>query len=334
MKLTKKAKMFDFIDVYRRLNIFLLICCVCPFLQSKKSRRFECHRKYLLYACIVLLIHSSFITYLSIYRIKSLMRSISLVRVLKLGRTCGNAYALFFVISQLLLCRHSHATFFNKLFHFDTTYNKLVKPSIRYQKINRLFWIEITVFSIYLIICYIIEIVFNENMKNWRYWSFWTCEISEQIGYSVIVFHMKNSVHNLIFRYRRINYLLKTMLRKSSLNNVLMSDKKFCQQFEYIAHMYDLLSKARDSLQEAFASALLFIYTYNMFAVALSTYIVINAIVHEAKQRDQYHFQHTTAKFFGYELPLIAKDFYLTASFHFLGNMVINRNYFIIFIFD
>lgn len=313
--------MSSFYKAYRQINIFLLILGICPFLQSRRTQRFVCRQKYLVFVCSSTMAYFTYVAFLSFYRLPPLMANLySMVRILKLCRTIGNAYALFFVISFLLIDRQAHANFFNKLYQFDCAYSKLVKPSINYITINRMFWIEIIVFACYLCVAFFTEVKFNENMKYWLNTMFWSCEVGEQMIYAFIVFHMKNCASNLITRFRQINVLLTKMEFSKESNKSIKAE--CCWQLEKIAQMLDILFKARDDLQQAFGSALMMIFVYNLFAVALSSYIMINVNIYESNQRTLRHLYYITVKYFGFEVPLILKDFYFTAYFHFLGNTV------------
>lgn len=320
-----QMEMLSFFKAYRRINILLLIFAICPFLQSKHTQRFMCRNKYLAFVCTTTITYFAFVAYLSYYRIPPLTESLtSMVRILKLCRIVGNAYALFFVIIFLLVHRRPHANFFNKLYQFDRIYSKLVKPSIKYSVINRMFWIEMIVFTAYLCMVFLTEIKFNEHMTDLHQMLFWSCEVIEQIVYALCVFHMKNCACNLNTRFHQINYLLNKLSSDELEATNKMRTKSW--QLEKVATMLDILFKARDNLQQAFGSALLVIFIYNLFAVALSSYIMINANVYESSQRLIYHLYYITFKFFGFELPLILKDFYFTAYFHQIGNTV-KRNF-------
>lgn len=242
-KLHSQKNVPHFYQAYRRLNVFLLCCSICPFLQNKQTNRFVCRRKYLLLVCATTVIYFGFVTWLSAYRLPKLaLRLTSMVRILKFYRTIGNVSILLLLIILVLLRRNAHAGFFNKLYHFDYTYNKLIKPPMQYATINRSFWIEITLFSIYMACVFTIEVNFNENMKNIFNLIFWSCELGEQIVFAFVVFHIKNCVCNLLTRIERTNRLLET-LGKNSINE---SGETMCQRFEYITHLYDILFKARE----------------------------------------------------------------------------------------
>lgn len=317
----KLHKMSNFYKAYRRLNVCLLILGICPFLQSKRTQRFVCHQKYLIFICSTTITYFTFVAYLSFYRIPTLMAKLTtMIHILKLCRTVGNAYALSVVIIFLLIHRKAHANFFNKLYQFDRAYSKLVKPSIKYTVINRMFWIEMIVFGFYLCIIFVAEVKFNENMKIYRNMLFWSCEVGEQMVYAFVVFHMKNCACNLIIRFVQINILLTKVTIPNASNKSIVTE--CCWQLEKVAHLLDLLLEARDNLQRAFGSALVMIFVYNLFAVALSSYIMINANVYESSQQTFRHLYYITIKYFGFELPLILKDFYFTAYFHLLGNTV------------
>lgn len=127
---------------------------------------------------------------------------------------------------------------------------------------------------------------------------------------------MKNCACNLLTRFHQINHLLiKLASNDPKLSSNKMETKRW--QLEKVAHMLSVFSIARDCLQQAFGSAFLVIFIYNLFAVALSSYIMINA-----NQRVLNNLYYITLKYFGFELPLILKDFYFTAYFHQIGNTV------------
>lgn len=325
--------MSNFFQAYRKLNIFLLIFCICPFLQSKRTARFVCRRKYLLLVCVITLIYHTFVTLLSFYHfppiLASIARKTTIIKVLKFCHAVGNVYTLLFVTSLLTVRRKSHANFFNKLYHFDRTYNRNINPPINYAAMNRKYWTEITVSAVYMTIVFITEVQFNEKLGDVVNLGFWSCEVGSQIGHFFVVLHLKNCACNLIVRFRRITYLLKTLHEPSKIMMInkcsIARSEIICQRFEHITHMYDILFMARDHLEKAFGSALLLLFVYNMFTVALSTYIMINASVYEGRNEHTYrHLLYIIIKYFLFELPLTIKDFYFTTYFHFLANQVKN----------
>lgn len=311
--------MMKFFLAYRRLNLFLLIFSVCPFLQCEQTQRFVCRRKYFVFVCATTSTYFIYVLYLSSFPLPHSVESvIDMVHVLKFCRTMGNAYAIFFVVILLTIERRAHANFFNRLYQFDRIYNKLVEPSMKYTAINRMFWIESIAFTAYACFIFFLQVNSNERLSNWHNILFWGCEIGEQCVYAFAVFHMKNCACNLTLRLRKMNRLLVKLATNND-NGEFLSTGYW--QLEQVAHMLDILLKARDNLQNAFGSALILMFTYNLFAVALSSYIVINANFYENSPKDQ-HVQYNLAKYFGFELPLILKDFYCTSYYHFLGNTV------------
>lgn len=311
--------MSTFFQSYRDLNWFLLIFCICPFLQCKRTQRFLCKRKYVWFVYATTIFYSIFIIFLSSFGIPlSTQSATEFVKILKLGRTVGNAYAIFFVIIMLLIKRQAHANYFNQLCRFDRIYNQVIEPSIKYAVINRMFWIEVIAFTVYLwCFVFILQIKFNVQRIRWNYIVFWMCEMGQQCVYVYAVLHMKNCAWNLIVRFRKIQILLG----KFSAINVIDFSAEYWQ-LEQIANMLDILLKARDNLQSAFGSALILIFTYNLFVVALSSYIMINANVYGNDKEHQQTLYYVFYKYFCFELPLILKDFYCALYFHFLGNTV------------
>lgn len=317
--------MNEFFAAYRGYNTFLLFTCVCPFRQSKHTYRFVCQRKYFTFVLAALTIFHILLTFSCVHRLPSDLTSIAYYRILKLCQTIGNMYVFGFVAVRLLGSRFAHAAFFNELFHFDMLYTALIKVPFDYRRINRPFWTETVVFSIYLLCMTMAELTFNKRLAEWREWCFLCCETIQQIGYFIILFHMKNSLNNVTIRYRRINQLLVAVNGQASRQigrNQFKSRKSLCQQFECVNHAYDRLARARDRLQEAFASSLLLIYTYNMFAIALSTYIVLSSIFYEAKHHEITHLYQIAVQYISNELPMIVKELYFTRAFHEFGNMV------------
>lgn len=307
--------MTHFFGAYRRLNIFLFVCGICPFLQNKQTNRFVCRRKYLFIYCVSIVVYFEFIVYMIFDRLPRFASNLStMVRVLKFYRSIFSVSVLWVLIVLLLIRRRSHAGFFNKICHFDGTYNALIEPSIQYSNVNRMFWFENVIFVVYMLLVYFIELKYNEGLKNRFDCLYWTWEVFEHIACAVIIFHMKNCVNNLMMRIHRTNCLWKKFDRKSQPSNDIE------KRIEYITHLYDILFVARDHLQRAFGSILILIFVYNMFAIALSAYTLINTFVHPPKWN--FNFYYATVKFFGFELLLGAKDLYLTTYFHRLGNMV------------
>lgn len=307
--------------LYRRNSLSLL----SSFLQWKQIRRFICRHKYVAFIIAATIVYFGYVLYLSIYRLPPLKtRTRSMIQILEFGRSMTNACTVFLLIVFLMCDRKSYAQFSRKLHQFDRTYNKLIKPSIKYAAINRSFWIEIATFSVYMCVILGLEIKFNATATNWRDILFWSCEVGEQGVYAFVVFHMKNCACKLITRFRQVNRLL----RKTNNSNKNPSCERNLfriaedWQLERVAHMLDILLKARDHLQEAVGSTMLLMFTYNLFAVALSSYIMVSSNVYEQNDVFVRHFYHITIKYLCFELPLILRDFYFTIYFHLLGNMV------------
>lgn len=320
---TKHMK--EFFKVYRRLNIFLLAICICPFLQSKQTFRFVCHRKYVVLTLIVLLVFHSFMIYLSVQRLPPTISSLAYYRLLKLSQTFGSMYGFGFVVFYLLRSRYAHAAFFDELFRFDMAFTTSMNAPLNYSRINRQFWIDTILFSIYLMCTFVGELVFHKYRNQWRDWCFMCCEQIQQITFFIILFHMKNAINNLTLRYRHINQSLISINGQSSFkldHHECKGHKNVCQQFECITHAFDLLARARDRLHEAFASSLLLIYTYNMFAIALSTFIVLSSVFYEVEHHKVTHLSQIAMQYLGNELPMIVRELYFTAAFHTFGHMV------------
>lgn len=320
-----QRKMDEFLQVYGRINRFLLFSCICPFVQNKQTYRFKCHTRYFVCALVVLFGFHGFMTYLCVVRLPPNIASMPYYRILKLSQTLGNMYVFGVVAFHLLRSRHAHAAFFEELFRFDMAYTAMIADSLDYRRINRPFWMETTVFSAYLVFLCVFDVLFNKRPVGWHQWAFFVCEKIQQIGYFMILFHMRNAINNVTFRYRRINRLLKSINEQSALRvatHHFKGHKNVCQQFECIVRAYDLLARTRNRLQEAFASALLLIYTYNMFAIALNTYIVLSSMFYEVKHHDLTHMYQIAIQYVSYELPMVAKEVYFTATYHKFGNMV------------
>lgn len=319
-----RQKMNEFVDAYGRINRLLLFSCICPFVQNKQTYRFMCHTRYFVCAVAVLFGFHAFMTYLCVLRLPPNISSMAYYRILKLSQTLGNMYVFGIVAFHLLRSRHAHAAFFDELFHFDVAFTAMVNDPLNYRQINRPFWMETGVFTVYLVLLSIWDAL-QKPPDSWHQWAFFYCETIQQIGYFLMLFHMRNAINNVSFRYRRITRLLRSINEQSTLRVVthhFKSHKNVCEQFECITRACDLLARARDRLQEAFASSLLLIYTYNMFAIALSTYIMISSMFYEVKHHELTHMYQIAIQYVSFELPMVGKEVYFTATYHKFGNMV------------
>lgn len=322
--------METFFRAYRKLNIFLFIFIVCPFLQNRETLRFECKRRYVVYVVFVSLTYFGSVILMSSGRLPELLSNLwTMTRVLKLVRAIGNAYASLFLIFLCTLNRQPHAEFFEVLLTFDKRFSARITTPISYKRINLAFWIEFGLFSVYLIILFWVEAMFNEKLTLLINLLFWTCEIGEQIVYTLVICHMKNCVTNLLVRFERTHKLLRSLLRRSDATSQTRSmhrQKKMyrSERFEYIVGLYDVLFKAQRRLQYAFGTVLVFLAVYALFTNILSLYIVLNSNFYETVKHDERHRLYITIKYFVFELPLVVRDVYMATYFNHIGNQVSN----------
>lgn len=323
--------METFYRAYRNLNIILFIFSVCPFLQNPRTLRFECKRRYLVYMCAVSLTYFGYVIFLSSRRLPEFLGNISsMTKVLKLVRAIGNAYASLFLIFVCTLNRKPHAEFFDVLLTFDRRFSERISPPISYKRINRAFWIEFTLFSLYLIILFVVEAMFNEKLQLLMNLLFWSCEITEQIVYTLVICHMKNCVTNLLVRFERMHKLLRSLFRQTHTTTTTMTDTISnsqreilrCERFEYIVGLYDVLFKAKRRLQYAFGIVLVFLAIFALFTNILSLYIVLNTNFYQITKHEERHRMYITIKYFVFELPLVVRDVYMATYFNDIGNQV------------
>lgn len=319
--------METFFRAYRNLNIFLFIFSVCPFLQNRTTFRFECKRRHIFYLAIASFTYLAYVVTLSSFRLPELFgKLLTMSHVLKLVRALGNAYGSIVLIFLCTTNRKPHAEYFDVLLAFDKRFNQRISKPISYHRINRAFWIEFGLFSLYLTVICIIEAIFNEKMKEMQNLLFWTCEIAQQIRYTLFICHMKNCATNLLARFDRTHKLFRSLLRPSS-----MSDRRrrhsanhvnSYERFEYTVGLYDMLYKAQRRLQYAFGSVLLFIGLYALFTAILSLYIVLNTNLVEMVKYENRHRLYITVKYFMFEVPLVMRDVYMAIHFNDIGNQV------------
>lgn len=315
---------FAFYKAYRRLNLFLMVFCICPFLQCKHTNRFICKPKYLRLVCISPSIYLVFVVCLSAYGMPSLLNAEPTVfNILELVHLLTTSYYVFFVIAFLLLKRHWHAAFFNRLNQFDRTYNKFVAPPIRYKHINRTFWIEVCAFGTYEFLKPILQYTFEPGLVG---------DLSgnaillnsyvEQFIYAIVLFHIKNCAHHLIVRLRKIDALLNRCLVKHQQKTNITKYPTANFQLEQMALMFTISLKARHSLQRAFGPTFVLIFTFNLFSIAFIAYRLLNMNAEHPEYNGRSAY--ATALDVGIVLPCMFKDFYCMINYHIMGNMVSN----------
>lgn len=317
------ASRSSFYKAYHRLNVFLMIACVCPFLQCKRTNRFICKTKYLRFICINILIYLALVSYLSSLEMPSTTRTApTLYNILEFSHLIGNNYFLFLTLACLLVKRHAHAEFFNCLFQFDRTYKKFIEPPVKYKHINRTFWIELILYGVYVPLqsyyknTYELE-VFSDYSKLIR-----ISLCFEQILYVIVLFHIKNCAHNLIVRVRKINLLLHKFLVKQQQQQQQRNATKYPManlfRLEQTALMFIILLKAQQSLQTAFGPVFVLIFTFNLFSIAFTAYPFLSPEDHYSEDTPTY------LKILDIivMIPYFFKDFYCMINYHILGNMV------------
>lgn len=323
--------METFFRAYRKLNIFLFLFSVCPFLQNRKTTRFECKRRYVIYSVLMALTYFGLVIFFTTLRLPDLLVNLqSMTRVLKLVRAVCNAYASLFLIFLCTMNRRPHADFFEVLLKFDRRFSSRFSSPISYKNINRAFWIEFGAFSVYLIVLFWVEVNVNEKMKRLINMMFWSCEITEQIIYTLIICHMKNCVTNLLVRFERMHKLLRSLVRRGDSRAATEGmqrqiEMERSEHFECISELYDILFKAQRRLQYAFGTVLVFLAIYALFTNILSLYIVLNTNFYDTVRREERHRLYITIKYFVFELPLSVRDVYMVTYFNDIGNQVSNE---------
>lgn len=311
-----------FFKAYRRLNLFLMIACICPFLQCKQTNRFICQTKYLRNICITIIVYLAFVSYLTSLEMPSFTKSaLNLYNILEFSHVIGNNYFLFSTLTCLLIKRHAHAEFFNRLNQFDRTFKKFIEPPIKYKHINRTFWIELMVYGVYVFVKPCFKYTFETEVYP-GYGVLIKLNLAfEQVAYGIVLFHIKNCAHNLIVRFRKINLLLHKILAKQKQgNNATKYPMANLFQLEQTALMFIILLKAQQSLQTAFGPIFVLIFTYNLFSIAFTAYPFLSSETHYSEGTS------TLLKILDIMImiPYFFKDFYCMINYHILGNMVSN----------
>lgn len=266
-----------FFHAYRRLNLFLIFLGICPFLQCKRTNRFICHPKYIQIICIIAVIYLALVIYLNSNEVSRLFRTEpNIYNILKALHFFATSYLMFFLMFAMLRKRQSHADYFNHLYQFDSIYDKFIEPSIKYKRMNRMFWIEVVGFGAYILgkayLQYVTEVyLFDSDSVIFRVNSY-----AEQFVYGVILFYLKNCAHNLIVRFRKINSLLYKFLTNIKQRNAIALANCQLEKLEKIAFMLNILLKAHQSLQIAFGAAFVLLFTYNLFAMAFNSYQIFD----------------------------------------------------------
>lgn len=313
-----------FFRAYRRLNFCLLIACISPFLQCKRTNRFVCRIKYLRIICLNILVYLAFVLCLSSLEMPTVSKSApTLFNILEVSHIVGNNYFLFFILACLLFKRRAHAQFFNHLNQFDRTYNKFIEPPIKYKNINRAFWIESFVYGVYIFVKPVFKYTFAMQVFP-GYSMLIRMNLSvEQFFYGIALFHLKNCAHNLIVRLRKINSLLHKFLVKQQQQqrppyNATQFTMANLFRLKQTARMLIVLLKARQRLQTAFGPVFVLIFTFNLFSIAFTAYPYLS--LDDPFPEDTPMYLRITDIIF--LIPYLIKDFYCMINYHILGNMV------------
>lgn len=316
-----------FFQAYRRLNLFLMFIGICPFLQCKRTNHFICHKKYLQIICIITIIYLTFVIYLNLNELPKLFHTEpNLLNILKSLQFFGTSYFRFFVIISMLRKRQSHADYFNRLYQFDDTYDELIEPPIKYKHMNRIFWIELFAYTVYILIkCYLQYVshmyLFESDSVAFRMNIYF-----EQFMYAVILFYMKNCAHNLIVRIRKVNSLLYKFLTNSMQHNdaAVYSDFQL-EKLEKIAFMLNILLNARNHLQITFGSTFVLLFTFNSLGIAFNAYQMFESNGDEETTQETNNDENVYfigAIFFAITIPPVCIFFSSMLHYHVLGNSV------------
>lgn len=236
-----------------------------------------CHRKYLQIICIATVIYLAFVVYLNSNEVTKLFRTEpNIYNILKSFHFFATSYLIFFLLILMLCKRQSHADYFNHLFQFDSIYDEFIEPPIKYKRINRLFWIEVFGWAMYILgkawLQYATKVyLFDSDSVIFR-----INTNSEQFVYGVILFYMKNCAHNLIVRFRKVNSLLYKFLTNVKQRNAIAYANRQLDKLEKIAFMLNILIKAHQNLQIAFGSALVLFFTSHLFGMAFNSYQIFD----------------------------------------------------------
>lgn len=318
-----------FFRAYRRLNLCLLIACISPFLQCKRTNRFVCRTKYIRIICIIIVVYLAFVLCWSSLEMPTVSKSPpTLFNILEFSHIVGNNYFLFFILACLLVKRRAHAEFFNLLNQFDRTYNKFIEPAIKYKNINRSFWIESFVYGVYVFLKPYFKYTFELQVFP-GYSMLIRLNLSfEQFVYGIALFHLKNCAHNLIVRLRKVNTLLHKFLVKQQQQQQRQQHRQPYNatqltvanlfRLEQTALMLIILLKARRSLQTAFGPVFVLIFTFNLFSIAFTAYPFLSSDEIYSEDIPMY----LRILDIIIMIPYFFKDFYCMINYHILANMV------------
>lgn len=303
---------------------------ICPFLQCKRTNRFICQRKYIQIIWINTVIYLAYVIYLNSYELPKLFHTDPNLRIiLKFCHYFVNSYLVFLEMGFIVPKRQSHADYYNRLYEFDYIYDELIEPPMKYKNINRMFWIELFVYGVNILVKWYVQYVSQLYIFDGESFAYRINTSSEQFIFALILFYMKNCAHNLIVRFRKVNSLLYKFLTISKKCNKTSTTEN-CPNFqleklEKIATMFNILIGARNNLQITFGSAFVVIFTFNLFGIAFNAYQVfdiylnVNGETREISDKDPFYVGVVYVIIY---LPLFIVFFYSMIYYHFLGNAV------------
>lgn len=311
-----------FYHAYRRLNLFLMFIGICPFLQCKRTNRFICHPKYIQIICIFTIIYLAFVICLNSHEITKLFRTEpNLYNILKSCYFFATSYLIFLLLIPMLRKRQSHADYFNQLYQFDSIYDKFIEPPIKYKYMNRIFWIEMLSYGSYIVGKALLQYatgvyLFDSDSVIYRINTYF-----EQFVLGTIMIYMKNCAQNLVVRFRKVNSLLYAFLTNLNQRSANLYSNCQIDKLEKIAFMLNMLIKAQNSLQIAFGSAFVLLFTFYLFGMAFNAYQIFDDDTDESDDDNPYV---VSAVFFASIIPSIWVFFDSMLRYHVLGNSVRN----------
>lgn len=307
----------EFYNAFRKLNLFLLVLCICPFSQNKKTWKFECKAKYVCYNCALLLTYFVIVWKFGYAKVLEIcQKHDSLTDSLKSIRILGDLYKFVIILFLMNINYKPHKLFFNEIYELHCVLMEHLQNHTKFRMNNCRFWTECFVYTFYFLIGNVIDIVINDKKNVALDLLLRCCLITDSVICGIIIFYMKHCVANLFGFYGDL-YELMQYAQSTTFRRKCGNFRRLQQEWEVIMKLYDQLIDIQKHLGAAFGSALLFTIIYDMFFITLSIYIVIEAIVRDSEDTSS-----ITIRWFLYDAPLNSKDVYFIFHFHQMGEQV------------
>lgn len=276
------------------------------------------------------MIYLIFVIYLNLNEVPKLFRTEpNLYNILRALQFFASAYFIFFISIFMLRKRKSHADYFNRLYQFDSTYDGLIEPSIKYKHMNRIFWTELIAFGVYILIKSYLQYVTQMYLFHSDSVVFRLNIYFGQFIYGAILFYLKNCAHNLVVRCRKVNSLLYKFLSNTMQRNAVILSNFQLEKLEKIAFMLNILIKARNNLQITFGSAFVLLFTFNSFGIAFNAYQIFDPTGDDEDANGDQETNVENSYFIGFvfftiTLPAVGIFVSSMLRYHVLGNSVRN----------